>query len=262
MKKLLVTFLMLCIFLPCFACLILFITDGKNILVANHEDWLANDAELSFFPSDSKHFGMFYFDFASEKTAQGGVNEKGLFFDGTRTPFAPYPANESKLDCHCYIWKRILAECSTVEDALNFIRKYRIPEIEEVHILLADKSGNSAVVGIYNEELQIHRRNGSYQLLTNFNLSNPSYGDEPPCTRFATADSMLTLNGTASVDNLRNILSRTHQDALTAYSNICNLSTGDVYVFRKANYQRYARFNLAVELRKGRHVISLASMFR
>ncbi len=247
---------------PVFACLILFITDGRNILVANHEDWYARDAEISFVPAEGRSFGMLYFDFASERSAQGGMNTAGLFFDGTRTPYAPYQANNSKPDCHCYIWKKILAECSTADQALSYIRKFRVPEIEEVHILLADRSGNSIVVGIYNDSLQVHRRSKNYQLLTNFNLNNPSYGDEPPCERFARADSMLALDSAATIINLEKILSKTHQGALTVYSNIYNLTSGEVYIYQKANFFKKVKINLAGELKKGRHAVRIEALFR
>lgn len=249
-------------FTSVFACLILFITDGKTVMVANHEDWYARDAEITFIPANGKKFGMLYFDFASEKTAQGGMNTAGLFFDGTRTPFAPYEENGSKQDCKCYIWKKILEECATVDEALNYVEKYKIPEIEDVHILFADKKGNSAVVGIYGGKLQIHKRSGYHQLLTNFNLTDPSYGDEPPCQRFATAEKLLTSDSSATVENLEKILSMTNQDAFTVYSNIYNLTSGDVYVYNRADFTKKIRFNLSAELKKGKHILSIPSLFK
>ena len=128
MKKLWILLWFLFCFDKLFACLILFITDGKIVLVANHEDWYARDAEATFVPSHDNKLGMLYFDFASEKTAQGGMNTAGLFFDGTRTAYAPYPANNKKIDCSCYIWTKILGECSTVDQAIEYIEKYKIPE--------------------------------------------------------------------------------------------------------------------------------------
>src|SRR5690348_14665012 len=89
-----------------FACLILFITDGREVLVANHEDWYASDAEVTFVPASKEKLGMVYFDFASEGTAQGGMNTAGLFFDGTATPRAAYPDNNRKKECKGYIWTK------------------------------------------------------------------------------------------------------------------------------------------------------------
>ncbi|MEP6747516.1 MAG: carcinine hydrolase/isopenicillin-N N-acyltransferase family protein [Bacteroidota bacterium] len=260
MKKYLLIVLFSFLFIPTFACLILFITDGKNILVANHEDWYANDAEITFIPANGKKMGMLYFDFASEGTAQGGMNTAGLFFDGTRTPYAPYPDNNKKEDCHCYTWKRLLEECSTTAQAIAFVEKYKIPEIEDIHILFADRNGNAAIIGVYDGKLQIHRREKKYQLLTNFNITDPSYGGEEPCKRFATAEAMLKTDSSVSVHNLENILSKTHQDALTAYSNIYNLTTGEVYIYRKANFQKKVKVNLVSELKKGKHAILLAKL--
>src|ERR1700733_15628321 len=100
MKRVGLTLLCCLLIAPVFGCLILFLTDGKNVLVANHEDWYATDAEITHVPADGKKVGMVYFDFASEGTAQGGMNTAGLFFDGTRTPYAPYAANDKKESCH------------------------------------------------------------------------------------------------------------------------------------------------------------------
>jgi len=261
MKKCLFFILLSFCMLPAFACLILFITDGKNILVANHEDWYANDAEISFIPANGSKMGILYFDFASEGTAQGGMNTAGLFFDGTRTPYAPYPANNKKADCHCYIWKKILEECSTVGQAIEYMEKYRIPEMEDIHVLFADKNGDAVIAGVYEGRLQIHKRNRRYLLLTNFNISEPSYGGEEPCVRFAMAETMLRADSSASLSNLENILSKTHQQELTAYSNIYNLTTREVYVYNKANFQKRAQFNLNTELKKGKHTIRLSRLF-
>jgi len=261
-KKTLLVLLFTIPFTHVFACLILFITDGKTVLVGNHEDWYARDAVLTFIPAEGKKLGMLYFDFASEKTAQGGMNTAGLFFDGTRTPFAPYSDNDSKKDCKCYIWRKILEECATVDEALSYVEKYKIPEIEEVHILFADKKGNSAAVGIYDGKLQIHRKTGNHQLLTNFNLNDPSYGDEPPCERFAKAEKMLGSDSSATVENLEKILSMTHQNDLTVYSNIYDLKSGEVYIYNRADFTRKVKFNLSNELKKGKHVVSIPSLFK
>ena len=261
MKKYLLFILLSFSFIPAFACLILFITDGKNILVANHEDWYANDAEISFVPANGKKMGMLYFDFASEGAPQGGMNTAGFFFDGTRTPYAPYPANNKKKDCHCYIWKKILEECSTVTQAVACVEKYKIPEIEDIHVLFADKNGDAAIVGVYDGRLQTHKRKTNYQLLTNFNISNPSYGGEEPCTRFAAAEAMLKADSSVSISNLENILSKTHQGGLTAYSNIYDLTRGEVYVYNRANFQKKIKFNLAAALKKGKHAIAFSRLF-
>jgi hypothetical protein len=242
------------------ACFILFITNGKEVLVANHEDWAALDAEVSFQKAQSGKYGFVAFDFASEGWPQGGMNTAGLFFDGTATPYAPYPANENKIDCKCYLWTKILQECSSVQMALDYVKTYKIPEIEDVHIMLADKSGASVIVGVYNKELNIYYRKNNYQLLTNFNIADPSYGGEEPCKRFETTEQILKVDSSVNNKNLENILSKTYQDNLTAYSNIYNLTKKEVTVYYRHNFQKKVVFNLDSELKKGNHKILLSTL--
>jgi predicted choloylglycine hydrolase len=265
MRRIIATILFVFILPAAFGCFIMFLTDGKNILVGNHEDWYGRDAEVSFIPASGNKLGMVYFDFASEKTAQGGMNEAGLFFDGTRTPNSPYPANDKKKDCHCYIWTKILAECTTVEQAIGYLKQFKIAELEDIHVMFADKHGHSAVAGVYNGELQLHLRSGNYQLLTNFNPSNPSYGGETFCTRYAAADSMLHADSSVTIENIQEIFAKTHQEDLTIYSNIYNLTTGDVYIYSlytRNNFTNKIKLNLAKELKKGKHSILLTSLFK
>lgn len=247
---------------PAPACLILFLKNGSEVLVANHEDWIARDAEINFVPAKGKKFGMMYFDFASEGTAQGGMNTEGLFFDGTATPKASYSENNSKADCNCYIWKKILQDCSTVEEAITLIQKYRVPEMERVHIMFADKKGSSAIIGVYKGRLQIHRNTKNYQLLTNFNISEPSYGGEPVCSRYVMAEQMLMHDSSATISNLRKILSQTTQGKLTVYSNIYNLTKGEVTIFSERNFEHEIKINLEEALRKGSQGILLRDLFK
>jgi Acyl-coenzyme A:6-aminopenicillanic acid acyl-transferase len=263
MKK--IFFLLACLLLAngVSACFIMFLTDGNHILIANHEDWYARDAEVSFVPAAGKKMGLLYFDFASEGTAQGGMNTAGLFFDGTRTPNAPYPDNAKKINCHCYIWKKILEECATVDQAIAYVAKYSIPELEDTHILFADRTGHSVIMGVFDKKLQIHRNTHNFQLLTNFNITEPAYGGELPCPRFAAADSLLRIDSSATVANVQNILANTDQEDLTVYSNIYDLKSGEVYiysVYSRNKFTRKIKINLYAELKKGPHRISIKKL--
>jgi len=101
-----------------------------------------------------------------------------------------------------------------------------------------------------------------FKIPTNFNLSNPSYGDEQPCPRFAMAEKMLVADSSAAIGNVEKILSKTHQDKLTAYSNIYNLTSGDVYVYNHADFNRKVKLNLKNELTKGKHSVRIDRLFQ
>ncbi len=152
-----------------------------------------------------------------------------------------------------------------MDEAIAYVKKYRAPEMEDIHVMFADKKGNSVAIGVYDGTLQIHQRAGNYQLLTNFNLPNPSYGGELKCMRFAAADSMLHIDSSATINNVQKILSQTNQDELTIYSNIYNLVTGEVYVYSlytRKNFTNKVKINLNNELKKGRHAIKVISLFK
>ena len=245
---------------PAFSCLILVVTDGERVLVGNHEDWYARDAEVVFIPPEEGRYGMVVFGFESEGYAQGGMNTEGLFFDGTATPFSPLdfsgrPAFDG------YIWQALLERCATVEEGVEFLEQYRLPELQEVHILLADRSGQSVIIGAYDGALTFHFRDRNYQVLTNFNVADPAYGGELPCPRYGTAVKHLRSDSAAPVENVRRILAEPHQEDLTVYSNIYDLTNGEVYIYSLRDFGRTARFNLAEELARGRHALSVPGLF-
>ena len=80
-------FIICAVRVPAYGCFILFNSDGKQILIANHEDWFREDAAIRIIPPANGNFGSITFTFLSEGWAQGGMNEQGLFFDAAMTPF-------------------------------------------------------------------------------------------------------------------------------------------------------------------------------
>ncbi len=260
MKKFIITTLILLPVLPAQSCLILVVADGERVLVGNHEDWYARDARLVLTPPTDTTYGMLTFDFASEGYAQGGMNSEGLFFDGAATPYAPVNFGDKPAFDRGYFWTHLLGTCATVEEAVDLIQKYRLPELQELHILLADRSGQSVVIGTYEGALTFHYRKGNHQLVTNFNLSDPSYGGEPTCSRHAAATRHLQADFTASVENVRAILAQTHQEELTVYSNIYDLTEGKVYVYSLRNFNQGAVVDLAESLEKDAWSVLVADL--
>ncbi len=246
---------------PAYACLILVLTTGNHVLVANHEDWPARDAEIVVHAPATGRYGFVGFAFASDGHLQGGLNTAGLFFDGTATPFVPLDFGQ-KPAFRGSIWQAALERCATVDEALDFLQRYRLPDLERVHITLADKGGASVVLGAYDGKVVIHKRAGrSVQLLTNFNLSNPEYGNEPVCERYQTATTMLATDSSATLANATRILAQTHQGDLTAYSNVYDLTTGDVWTYQHRDFSRAVRLTVGQAIKKGSYRQRLASRF-
>jgi hypothetical protein len=192
---------------------------------------------------------------------QGGLNDQGLFFDGLSVfPKAPVASAQkpafpggplAKID-------EVMATSATVDEALAFFERYSRPELTAGQLFFGDKAGNSAIV----EGDAIIRKQGSYQVATNFRQSE--YSDPPyPCERANTAAERLSQAGSYSVELFRQILDATHQDhsAQTVYSQVYDLKKGLIYLYLFHDFRNGVVLNLADELAKGPHMVSVASFF-
>lgn len=225
-----------------FGCFILYLSDGTNVLVGNHEDWTARDAGVRIFTPAADRFGSVTFTFLSEGWAQGGMNDHGLFFDAARTPYQE-EVDEGKPAFPGYIWQGMLDHCRNVEEALAFLGHYELPELSETTFLLADSSGHAVLLGLrYGKFVTRSVTRGSL-MQTNFNSWQPELSDEPSFSRYETATRHLEADPEVSEQNVLSILEQTHQDSLTVYSNIYDLKNLTVTTY----YERH--FNRAVALR-------------
>ena len=262
MRKIHLLFLLVFTIQSARACLICIIKDDQQVLVGNHEDWYAEDAEIRFVPigSQSNHYGYMGFGFASEGWAQGGMNTEGLFFDGTATPVSPIDQTQ-KEQFPGYIYEAILGNCSNIKEVAQYVKRYQLPGIEEVHLMFADGSGDWLIIGVYEGQLQFHYNEDSFEVLTNFNLTDPEYGDEPVCMRNTLATSVLEEEQEATIEAVETALEHTIQEDLTIYSNIYNLVTKEVHVYYKGDLSRSITFDLLKELEKGKQSYLLEELF-
>jgi hypothetical protein len=202
-------------------------------------------------------FGVVYFGF-DDYFPQGGMNEAGLFFDAAALPLKEPAARAGMKRANGGILDKMMRECVTVPQALALLGRYDLANLEQAQLLLADRSGASAIV----ERNHVIARQGDYQIATNFRQSRLA-PDKTECWRYQKADQMLKESREFSVDRFRAILAATHQQGpvRTLYSNIYDLKTGDVYVYHAHDFTRVVRINLKDELARGKHRVNLKSLF-
>lgn len=220
------------------ACYILFLSNGQQVMVANHEDWFARDAAMKINPPTSNRYGSVTFTFLSEGWAQGGMNEHGLFFDAAYTPFQEVTFEDATDNPTFYLWQRLLDKCKNVDEALRLIKKYKIPELAEAHIMVADATGHAVIVGVDHGRLAIKPFENHYLLQTNFNPWQPELSDEQDFWRYQKTREELSTNNEVSLEHLRNILEQTRQDSLTAYSNIYDLKNKTIVTYNKGHFEK------------------------
>jgi hypothetical protein len=242
------------------SCFILFLSDGKQVLVGNHEDWFAKDAAIKVNPPREGKFGSVIFTFMHEGWAQGGMNERGLFFDAAHTPFQEVEFDKSTKKFPSYIWQTILDKFETVDEAVQFLLNYQLPELREVHVMLADAQGHAVIVGVKNGRLAIKPFVQTYLMQTNFNPWHPELSEEPQCWRYEKAKKNLSIDSAVSIEHMKSILQQTHQDSLTVYSNIYDLKSKIIYTYNKRDFSKAIVVRLPELFRVGNCTSSLDSL--
>ncbi|MDP4093903.1 MAG: linear amide C-N hydrolase [Bacillota bacterium] len=234
-----------------YACTIFAKQQGDRVLVGNNEDYFYSiNSSMTVEATAEGSYGRVVF--SNSTYVQGGMNEKGLFYDGAACPPTEIPSFKNKPTLGMNFGDEILAKCSNVDEAVGFLKKYNIPQKFGDHLLIADETGKSVIVEWVQNEMKVIQKEKDYQIATNFFISNPDLGGYP-CQRFNTVDTMLKGDANVSVDSFKKILSATSQDwgdGGTKYTNIYDLKSKLVYVFNKADFSKAASINLTRELEK------------
>ena len=244
-------------------CTIFYAADDHVALAGNNEDWSNPYTYVWFVPSEEGKYGRVYFGF-EDGFPQGGVNEKGLFFDGSSLPnkHLSHPSDKPAYNGNIPpgdLVDKIMSESATVSEALAILGSFSHVGMETYQLLIGDASGDSFIVDGYT----ILRKQGSFQIATNFRLSEnpaPPY----PCWRYTTALDQLSNADSFSVELFRDILNATHQELPhfpTLYSNVFDLKNGLIYLYYYHDFENVVVIDVAAELAEGFHYHSLASLF-
>jgi penicillin V acylase-like amidase (Ntn superfamily) len=172
-----------------FACSVLYYVDsttGKIYAVNSEDYWLDVDAYIQIEPRSKKKFSRLWYGW--ENFAQGGINEKGLFFDAAVTPeqerLKGYGNPKNNLG------DKILAHCSTVKEALMFLEKEKIA-LNKSHLMFGDKTGEAVVVEWVDGERKLHWIKDHKLIMTNYLLTDPEAGNFP-CYRYKSIEESIS----------------------------------------------------------------------
>jgi hypothetical protein len=241
-------------------CTVFYAASADLALAGNNEDSFNPLTRIWFIPAAEGRHGRVYFGY-DDLLPQGGLNDQGLFFDGLSVPYEALGAAPQKPDFPggpLAMIDEVMSRSATVDEALLFYDRYRRLGLESGQLFFGDRTGDSAIV----EQNAILRKQGSYQIATNFRQSenpNPPF----PCERYTTADERLSQAGSYSPTLFRQILDATHQDGYvqTVYSQVYDLRQGLIYLYLFHDYDHAVVLNLADELAKGPHTVSVGSLF-
>lgn len=268
MKRLLLSFAVLTSFMAVEtsrACTNMFVAADGARLVASNLDCNNYFPRIWFVPAADNQYGRYcYGTDGDQRIAEGGVNEHGLFIGVNaleeETGWKPNPELPDWEEWTGWygtgVPDGILARCATVEEAVTVFEMYNLFTLNRVKFLMADAGGVSVVVEWSDDTLAFsYRAEAAFQVSTNF-VSAGRADEDVSCERYRIARRMLSDGSTpATVDGLRRVLSATHLEFLTptVVSTICNLSTGELYVYYFHDYEQVVAFDLRKELARPRH---------
>jgi hypothetical protein len=245
-----------------FGCTIVMAARDGLVLAGNNEDRNHLQTIVTFIPASGSYFGRVVFGY-DDAFVQGGMNDQGLFIDGNALRPTGWQPEPGKPTFRGMVMMVILATCATCEDVKAFFEKSNFPVLDRARFPVADRTGASMVVEYGQGRVQFVRSDAWYQIATNFVMSNIKDGDIP-CWRYRAADKIMSGAKELSVDLIRDVLEKTHQEgnSLTVYSNIYDLKRGTIYVYNLRNFEEVVVMNLAEELKKGQRRIDLPSLFK
>jgi len=222
--------------LPVRPCTIFVLTDTDRVLFCNNEDWYSTKTRIWFVPAEANRYGCVYVGF-DDGLAQGGLNTEGLASDwvsGYEETWKPDPNLPSSAGN-----RELLETCATVQEAIAFYRGHRELGFYTSRILVADRTGASAIIGAENGKLDVKNSN---------RCRGFGYGAE-------LLDEMLTSSSKPTVARGARVLRACLQKGkyATKYSNIFDLKSGDIFLFPFPGRDDQVKLNLTAELKKGGH---------
>ncbi|MFM1919714.1 MAG: hypothetical protein RLZZ303_1348 [Candidatus Hydrogenedentota bacterium] len=253
-------------------CSIFMAVNEETVLAGNNEDYYLDVTPLVWVePGTGAEHGRLCWGFEEDKPrdfAQGGLNQKGLFFDAAVTPESGTKRIKGKKKAPDNMGDALLTECATVAEALAWLEQWDLQLINNGHLLLADATGDGAVVELHEGAMKLFRREqGNYVAATNFRFSNPGAGNFP-CPRFESVRQYFKeAQGAVTPDAFRELLKSisvprtrdesTKRDGGTLYSNVCDLRSGTVVFYRERDFDSPIVLSLMEELAKGRRKVTM-----
>jgi len=119
------------------------ISEG-HVLAGNNEDFIDPNTYIWFLSAEEDKFGRVYVGF-NTVLPQGGMNEKGLFFDCASVPARIGRYYNKKEVYKGSLMERAMENCSTVDEVIALFDIYDRSYMT-YQILFADKNGNSVII--------------------------------------------------------------------------------------------------------------------
>jgi hypothetical protein len=227
-----------------FGCTVFTASNGRTTLVGNNEDMFHAKCKVEFHsPADGK-YGRVFFGMG-RNLHQGGMNEKGLFFDCVATGPAEKTLPRTKPDCPGGLMEMALEDCATIQEVIVLFDQYDSTFMNSYMAIFVDASG----AGFVTQGGIIYRKDERFFAV--------GRGEKIANQRLKDATEI-------SVELFRSIVSDVHVEGVvkTLYSNVYDLKNQVIYLYYYYDFENPLQIDLWEYLKKkGTCSYNLASLF-
>lgn len=220
------------------ACTIFVLTDTRNTLFYNNEDYTNPNTRMWFIPEGKNHNGCVLVGF-DDGSAQGGMNTHGLAFDWYAGKPDHYVPDAGLAHLKGNSSERMLETCKNVNEAIAFYQTYAEPGFAKATILIADQTGASVIIGSRNGKLYFDKSTESRALGFGDEIFGRMYNGKAFAEPSLGAEILKACVATGRGG--------------TKYSNVYDLRSGDITIFDFSSLTESTTLNLLEELEKGAH---------
>jgi predicted choloylglycine hydrolase len=128
---------------------------------------------------------------------------------------------------HATAMRLILDFAKTTDEAIALLNEYNIHFAEATgHLMIADATGQSAVVEVIDGEMVVTRTAENWQVCTNHQISGKTEAEnDQACRRYRLAsDQLAALPSTAGAADVMKIMAAVGQSNWTMWTSVYNLS--------------------------------------
>ena len=191
-------------------------------------------------------YGSVTFNVVGRELPWSGMNEAGLVIGMAAVPEAYVPADPDKETVDSLgIIRLALDEAATVDEAIDLMRNHNTTFEGQtpLNYLLADATGDAALVEYYAGEIRVLRTPNDWHHATNFLLSEFESPDGR-CARYDTiAEELESTGGGLDADAALSLLERVAQPH-TQWSVVYGITSRDIHVAMGQAYDQVHTFSL------------------
>jgi hypothetical protein len=232
---------------------------GKTFVGNNEDGWYPN-ARIWFEKGKKSEYGIAFLG-EDSKYPQGGMNEKGLIFDGFSITRSAVYSTPDKPRYYYTLTTEVLKKCQNIDEAYEMLCKYDLSFMNGAMFLFVDRSGKYLIV---EPDTLIKGTDDTY-VLSNFCPSKTPDLNSVKISFYQKGRKMLEGKVDTSLAYLSALSDTLHQNwnglGGTVFTSIYDIDEVKIHLYLYLDYKYKVTLKLSDELKKGDHVLEIASLF-